>query len=229
MTFERGLKTRIMSMMRTMLRLTGGLILTWSAGFLLFAALALQPAGETGTADGIVALTGGGARIEEAVKLLAEHRGQRLLISGVNQHTSRAALRQQVPENAGLFDCCIDIGYWAQDTVGNARETEVWARHRGFKSLIVVTSGYHMARSLAEIAQVFPEATLIPHPVLPASLQVGGWWATPGTTRVLVVEYLKLWPALARLGMARLMTAATNSQAASAAGASSGASRASVN
>ncbi len=209
-----------------MLRLTGGLILTWSAGFLLFAALALQPAGETGTADGIVALTGGGARIEEAVKLLAEHHGQRLLISGVNPHTSRNALRLQVPENAELFDCCIDIGYWAQDTVGNARETEVWAKHRGFKRLIVVTSGYHMARSLAEIAQAFPEATLIPHPVLPASLQAGGWWASPATTRVLVVEYLKLWPALARLGMARLMNSAGSTEAASA---SPSASRASVN
>ncbi len=218
-----------MALMRLMFRVTGGLVLTWSAGFLLFAALALQPAGDTGTADGIVALTGGGARIEEAVKLLAEHHGQRLLISGVNQHTSRNALRQQVPEYADLFDCCIDIGYWAQDTIGNARETDVWARHRGFKRLIVVTSGYHMARSLAEIAQAYPDATLIPHPVLPASLQAGSWWASPATTRILMVEYLKLWPALARLGMARLMNAASTSEAASAAGAPAVASRASVN
>jgi uncharacterized SAM-binding protein YcdF (DUF218 family) len=194
-----------MALMSRMFRIAGGLVLTWSAGFVLFAALALQPAGETGTADAIVALTGGGARIEEAVKLLAEHRGQRLLISGVNQHTSRNALRQQAPDYADLFDCCIDIGYWAQDTAGNARETEVWSKHRGFKRLIVVTSGYHMARSLAEIAQVFPDATLIPHPVMPASVQAKGWWASPATTRVLMVEYVKLWPALARLGLARLL------------------------
>jgi uncharacterized SAM-binding protein YcdF (DUF218 family) len=205
-----------MALLSWMFRIAGGLTLTWAAGFLLFAALALQPAGETGTADGIVALTGGGARIEEAVKLLAEHRGHRLLISGVNPHTSRNALRQQAPDNAELFDCCIDIGYWAQDTVGNARETEVWARHRGFNRLIVVTSGYHMARSLAEIAQAFPEATLIAHPVLPTSGSDKTWWASPATMRVLVVEYVKLWPSLARLGLARLMTAGSPTEAASA-------------
>ncbi len=218
-----------MAIMSRMFRIAGGLVLTWSAGFLLFAVMALQPAGEVGQADAIVALTGGGARIEEAVKLLAEHRGQRLLISGVNPHTSRNALRQQVAEYGDLFDCCIDIGYWAQDTVGNARETEVWARHRNFKRLIVVTSGYHMARSLAEIAQAFPEATLIAHPVMPASVQAKGWWASPATTRVLVVEYMKLWPALARLGLARLVNATTGStEPATAAGKSVAASRASV-
>lgn len=221
-------RRRIMAVLSWMFRVAGGLVLTWSAGFLLFATLALQPAGESGTADGIVALTGGGARIEEAVKLLAEHRGQRLLISGVNSHTSRNALRQQIPDFADLFDCCIDIGYFAQDTIGNARETEVWARHRGFKRLIVVTSGYHMARSLAEIAQAYPEATLIPHPVLPAALQSGAWWTSPAATRVLMVEYLKLWPALARLGIARLTTAAGSTQAASTADGTP-ASRASVN
>jgi uncharacterized SAM-binding protein YcdF (DUF218 family) len=206
-----------MSMMIWMLRVSGGLVLTWSAGFILFAALALQPAADTGTADGIVALTGGGARIEEAVKLLAEHRGQRLLISGVNQHTSRTALRRQVQDFGDLFDCCIDIGYWAQDTIGNAQETELWAKRRGFKRLIVVTSGYHMARSLAEMAQAYPEATLIPHPVMPANLQAKSWWSSPAVMRTLLIEYVKLWPALARLGLARLIHSGESTNAASAA------------
>ncbi len=203
--------------------------MVWTAGFVFFAALASQPASETAVADGIVALTGGGARIEEAVKLLAEHRGQRLLISGVNQHTSRAALQQQVPDYADLFDCCIDIGYWAKDTNGNAQETEVWAKQRGFKRLIIVTSGYHMARSLAEMAQVFPDATLVPHPVLPPSQHSEAWWTSPSATRLLLVEYVKLWPALARLGMARVLSATLTPESASASVKLPLASKASVN
>ena len=206
-----------MTVLRWAIRLCGGLILIWTAGFAVFAALASQPAGETGTADGIVALTGGEARIEAAVRLLAEHRGQRLLISGVNARTSRNALQQQVPEYYALFDCCIDIGYWAQDTIGNARETEVWARQHGFKRLVVVTSGYHMARSLTELAQALPDVELIPHPVLVAGQHGEAWWTSRSATRQLVVEYIKLWPALARLGASRVFGLASLPQAASAA------------
>lgn len=193
-----------MTILHWVVRLAGGLVLIWSAGFLVFATQALEPAHEPGVGDGIVALTGGGARIEEALKLLAEHRGQRMLISGVNQHTSKAALAQQVPEHAALFACCIDIDN-ALDTVGNARETQAWAAKRGYKRLLIVTSGYHMARSLAEISQVFPEAQLIPHPVVPASLRSSAWWASRSTTRLLLVEYVKLWPALAKLTLSRLL------------------------
>src|ERR1700726_2571190 len=54
-------------------------------GFLWFA---MQVASEEtrieGTADGIVALTGGPSRINDAVELLASGRGQRLLITGVD-------------------------------------------------------------------------------------------------------------------------------------------------
>jgi len=192
-------------MLRWAFRLMGACCLVLCAGFLVFAGVASQPASSTPVADGIVALTGGEARIDEALRLLADHRASRMLISGVNPHTSRSALEKLAPEFVDQFNCCIDIGRWAQDTIGNADETQLWARGHGYTSLIVVTSGYHMARSLAELGRAMPGVELIPHPVLATSQRAEAWWTSPSATKLLMVEYLKLLPALARLGAARLM------------------------
>lgn len=194
-------------MLRWAFRLVGAAALAFCAGFLVFAAVASQPASSTDTADGIVALTGGEARIDEALRLLADHRAKRLLISGVNPRTTRSALERLTPEYTPLFDCCVDIGRWAQDTVENADEAQGWARQRGFTSLIVVTSGYHMARSLTELGRAMPDVELIPHPVLVSGQRAEAWWTSASATRLLMVEYLKLLPALARRGAARLFSA----------------------
>ena len=50
-------------------------------------------------------------------------------------------------------------------TRSNAAETRRWARERGFKSLIVVTSNYHMPRAIAEMSHAMPDVTLIPFAV----------------------------------------------------------------
>jgi len=190
--------------MRWALRLVGTAVVAFCAGFMVFAAVASRPAGNPPVADAIVALTGGEARIDEGLRLLAGHRAKRMLISGVNPRTSRGALERLTPEYAALFDCCVVIGHWAQDTIGNADEAESWAHQNGYKSLIVVTSGYHMARSLAELGRAMPDVVLIPHPVQRIGEHAETWWTSPATTRVLVLEYLKFLPALARLGAARI-------------------------
>ena len=50
-----------------------------------------------------------------------------------------------------LYDCCVDLGFTAADTVGNARETATWAKSMGYDSLIVVTADYHMPRAMLEL------------------------------------------------------------------------------
>lgn len=194
----------MLTLLRWSARLVGAVAIMLSGGFLIFAAVASQPAEQTPVADGIVALTGGEARIEEALKLLASHRAKRMLISGVNPRTTRAALERLDPEYAPYFNCCIDIGHWAQDTIGNADETAGWAEQHGYGTLIVVTSGYHMARSLAELSRAMPNVELIGHPVLASGQRADAWWTSPSATRLLLVEYFKLLPALVRLEAARL-------------------------
>src|SRR5581483_8022771 len=113
-------------------------------------------------AQGIVVLTGGTARIDGALQLLAEGRASRLLISGVNPMVTKEALATTVDKSLRpVLDCCVDLDRRAQDTIGNAVETREWADRRGFSSLIVVTSDYHMPRSMAELAHAMPDKRLI--------------------------------------------------------------------
>ena len=218
----------MLTLLRWAIRFVGVAALVLSGGFLVFAAGASQPATLTPVADGIVALTGGEARIEEALRLLADHRAKRMLISGVNPRTTRTALERLAPDYTQLFDCCIDIGRWAHDTVGNADETAAWARQHSYSNLIVVTSGYHMARGMAELSRAMPGVELIAHPVLASGQRADAWWSSPSATRLLLVEYFKLLPALARLGAARLFTDASTAATASIAIPSPAQSKASV-
>ena len=148
-------------------------------------------------ADGIVVLTGGASRIEDAIELLAQSNGRRLLISGVNRSTSDRAIARLRPEHATIVACCVDLDRAAVNTTTNATETRRWARERGFKSLIVVTSNYHMPRAMAELSHQLPDVALIAFPVVSDRLKAG--WANGPTLRLLFTEYVKYMVAVARM------------------------------
>lgn len=175
-------------------------------GFVLFAnAVMRKPETRDQRADGIVVLTGGQTRIEEAARLLKDGRGERLLISGVNTKIGRSSLIKISGLDEQTFSCCVDLGYAALNTVGNADETRRWAEAFGYDKLIVVTASYHMPRSLAELARAMPNIELLPHPVAPDDLRHKVWWLDPTTTRLLAQEYVKFLPAAIRLAVTRGM------------------------
>ena len=176
-------------------------LLVWSTGLLAFAARVdrLTPADDPPPADGIVALTGGsGERISAGVQLLDEARGKRLLISGVGPHVTRSQLQIIVGAAKPLFDCCVDLGFKAANTLGNARETAAWARAHGFKTLILVTADYHMPRARLELRAAMPEATIEPYPVATSELKTGDWWKTQLGAQRMTIEYCKYLAVLAR-------------------------------
>jgi uncharacterized SAM-binding protein YcdF (DUF218 family) len=149
-------------------------------------------------ADGIVVLTGGAARISDAMALLASGRGKRLLISGVNPATKATELERLAPEYQDMFACCVDLDRSAVNTIGNAVETRRWARDRGFHSLVVVTSSYHMPRAMVELAHQLPDVTLIPFPVVPGKRRSEPWWTDLAAARLMLSEYLKYLFVVAR-------------------------------
>lgn len=182
--------------------LTGVIVLLWAAGLLVFADRVINstPAHEPDApADAIVALTGASdLRLKEGMRLLERRKGERLLISGVNRKVTRAELLDVTQGSQRLDECCVDIGYEALNTVGNAREIAEWTRARGYEALIVVTSDYHMPRTLLELRAELPETELVAYPVSTPDLDARQWWKSPKATRILVMEYSKYLAILGR-------------------------------
>ena len=193
-------------------------VMLWGVGLFAFASRVEHstPAPDPGRAQGVVALTGGSnRRLQAAMTLLQEGRGRRLLISGVYRKTTREQIRRDARAVVGpIYDCCVDLGFEAIDTVGNARETAQWARARGYDRLIVVTADYHMPRALLELRSALPGATLIPYPVATTELNARRWWSNQHDARRMIVEYAKYLVILGRESVARLTPKSSGSSAA---------------
>jgi len=172
------------------------LFVFYALGFALFVLSLPRPAVDpAGNADAIVALTGEGGRLAPAVLLLEHGGGKRLLITGVNKATTKRSLKSLLQDAGKAFDCCADLGFAAADTRGNAEEAATWAREHNYRSLIVVTTSYHMPRSLAEFGAQMPDVKLVPFPV-PEERNPTAWQSF----RRLHGEYAKFLASLARIG-----------------------------
>ena len=163
------------------------LFLAWLGGFAWFIHQTTQSAGLP-RADGIVALTGGADRIEEALRLLADDQGSRLLISGIGGATELPALTRRVGLDPAPLADRVTLGRAAMSTHGNALETAAWVRDNRIRTLIVVTAFYHMPRALIELRGALPGVALIPHPVGAIRATEPGRWPI---MRLLVEEYAK--------------------------------------
>lgn len=183
-------------LIRRALRYGGMIVILFAAilvaGFLIFAdsVTSMRPP-ETVKADAIVVLTGGYQRIEQAIDLLKRGYGERLLISGVNPTTTPNQIRKATRTSPDVFECCVDIGYGAIDTIGNANETAIWIRDKGYRSVLVVTSNYHLARSLMELRRSDPDTDFIGYPVVNADLKTRAWYSEPDAMRTMLSEYGK--------------------------------------
>ena len=177
-------------------------VFAYALSFVLFVSNLPSAPRDLPRADGIVALTGGGERLDAAVALFENGVGKRLLISGVSQETTKETLGKMAA-GGPRFACCADIGYAAEDTHGNAAEAANWARQNHFDSLVIVTSRYHMPRALQEFSTVLPEVTLIAYPVDQPRIDLGGWWRHPRTMQLLHREYVKYLASLVTTRLSR--------------------------
>src|ERR1700761_1639948 len=170
----------------------GGLFVATAAGFVGFLSqwrgAEAKPAQ---AADGIVVLTGGSSRVSDAMELLADGYGKRLLISGVHPTNAVSDISRSLSDNQSFLNCCVDLDRSAVNTRSNAAETRRWAHERGFKSLIVVTSNYHMPRAIVELSHAMPDIALIPYAVVGDKWRDEPWWTSGTTLRLVLSEYVK--------------------------------------
>lgn len=167
-------------------------LIAFLAGFWSFAENVRHEAAPPPQAEAIVALTGGSLeRLTTGVRLLEEHKGERLLISGVNRIVTDAELYHALNVDPALGECCIDVGRSAEDTLGNASETAAWAREHRYTNIILVTDDYHMPRSQAELELALPEADIHPYPVRTRWTDPKLWRSDIGAATRLGAEYVK--------------------------------------
>lgn len=118
--------------------------------------------------DAIVVLTGGNSRLEYGLRLLAENKGEVLFISGVGDKVTIADILQQAPDDVRkkINESDIVIGHQAENTIGNALEIKEWLEKSNYKKIILVTSNYHIPRSLLELSTAMPDISITTAPVI---------------------------------------------------------------
>lgn len=167
--------------------------LAFLIGFFLFVRHVqnLQTPTKIPTADGIVVWTGkGGNRLTTAGNLLEQNYGERLLVSGVNRALSTEDVIGLLEITIDKGQCCVDLDYEAQDTIGNARETQHWLKSLNYEHIILVTSDYHMPRASLEIRNLSGRVRITPYPVSETFGEK--WWKDETQRNRLFQEYGKL-------------------------------------
>lgn len=177
------------------------LALLWAVGLAGFiAGLPQAVSGAPAAGDGVIVYTGGGgARIEAGMSVFADGVGNRLLISGVHPDTSRGRISEFWRGAPEKFECCVDLGWQARSTEGNAEETAEWAVKNEFRGLVLVTSDYHMPRAAAITRARLPDRHITLYPVASGFLDEQGRPASRQAWRHLAGEYTKYLLARAKL------------------------------
>ena len=150
-------------------------------------------------ADAIVVLTGGRNRLKEAVKLLNAQVADKLFISGVFKGTSLKELQNR--EDVEIFNSeLVTLDKRSTNTVENAKITAEWIKDHNIKSIYLVTSNYHMPRSMVEFRYYNPKLEIIPYPVYSDKMDKK-WWKNWKSFKLLAGEYNKFLYVLVKDGL----------------------------
>lgn len=186
-------------------------ILTFlSVGFVsYFSALARYDQVEITSVDAAIVLTGGPDRLTDAARLLSTGVTKHLLISGVGGRADLDDLVRVAPSLAPYSSCCVDLGHQAQNTRGNAEEAALWARDKNYKSLAIVTAGFHLPRAMLEVRALLPDRTLYPYRAgLPIREQL--FYGHFSTLYAIALEPIKYMAALVRINISKRLSDVAN-------------------
>jgi uncharacterized SAM-binding protein YcdF (DUF218 family) len=147
--------------------------------------------------DAIVVLTGGIMRLEEGLNAFVGIKAKKILISGVGTGFTKKILLKKILKQQLLDQINIDniiLGNIASNTFENAIETKLFLDLNHFKSLRLVTSNYHIPRSLLLFRRIMPEIIIIPHPVCVGGFKKSANYITLYNLKIIINEYNKtLW------------------------------------
>lgn len=164
------------------------ILFVWIGGFFTFLYIIQLPPPSNPQGEAAVALTGGKDRLEEAYRLLEKGAVRELFISGVGRGVK---VKELFPTGVPEISERISLGYKARSTYANAEEVAGWLQTRNYIKVILVTSNYHLPRSLVEFREAMPQVEWVPYPVAADTVRVSDWWRYERSGKLLWLEYNK--------------------------------------
>ncbi len=111
--------------------------------------------------DGIAVLTGGKGRISLGLDLFNKNKNLKLIISGVDKKVSDKSIIPYDLKNKGS----ITIDKESRSTYQNAKIINKWASKYKLQNVSIITSYYHMPRSMMLIQSLTPTINFYAYPV----------------------------------------------------------------
>ena len=111
--------------------------------------------------DGIAVLTGGKGRINLGLELFNKNKNLKLIISGVDKKVSDKSI---IPNNL-KNKSSITIDKDSESTYQNAKIINKWTSKYKLQNVTIITSYYHMPRSMMLIQSLTPTINFYAYPV----------------------------------------------------------------
>ncbi len=140
-------------------------------------------------ADAIVVLAGGRGRVEEGVRLFREKKGNFLFLIGVDPVVRKQDLFRE-REGEALADR-VFLEKASRNTLENALYGREIIARKDIRSILLITSRYHMKRATLIFRNTLPrDIAIYPYPVDTKNLKEA-WWSDRGSFRLLFSEFYK--------------------------------------
>lgn len=174
------------------LSLLTSIIAFWIVGLLLFV-YAIPETSElkVKSVDAIVILTGGTMRLEEGLELFDKVNAGKILISGVGKGFSKSDIASLIKDGSKLQVDDVILGELAETTYSNGVEADIFMTLHGFKSMLLVTSNYHILRSKAVFTAMMPEFNIAYYPVCSDNFKKTTSFISWPSLKVAISEYNK--------------------------------------
>lgn len=140
-------------------------------------------------ADAIVVLAGGKGRVDEGVRLYRQGKGHWLFFIGVDPAVRRSDLYRPQPGDPSASGVVLEKA--SRNTLENALYGRDVIMERNVRSILLITSRYHMKRASILLRNALPkDVAIYPYPVDSVNLKET-WWSHRSSFRLLFGEFYK--------------------------------------
>jgi len=140
-------------------------------------------------ADAVVVLAGGKGRVDEGVRLYRARKGDWLFFIGVDPSVRKSDL--YVPRRGDPSPDGVILEKVSRNTLENAIYGRDIIMEKDVRSILLITSRYHMKRASILLRNALPkDVAIYPYPVDSVNLKEA-WWSHVGSFHLLFNEFYK--------------------------------------